>query len=255
MKIYTQNLHNYIEDNRYGKLEKMADYIYQNEIDLICLQEVGQYKLEDFIDEENNIRQGNLGVILQKILKKKYDIEYYLFCNIFKETFEYYEEGLAILSKMKPVKTKDFFVSKDTNFQNSEIRKIQKAVFSCSGETFEIFNAHIGSTKGNENALEQFRRILEHTNRENRYLIAGDSNIGQGSEEYKSILNLGIHDLVFECSPAVANQYTYYYGYKEIKSGNGRIDHILSSHPKAICSFNIFKGHEVSDHAGVMVEF
>ena len=99
MKILSLNLHCFKEENRIAKLDRIIDFIKENDIDLCMFQEAAQDVNEGYINE--SIREGNNTYYISS--KLNYNIYY----HYIKHSFGHLEEGLAFVSKY-PIKNPNF---------------------------------------------------------------------------------------------------------------------------------------------------
>ena len=93
MKILSLNLHCFQEENRIEKLNKIADFIKENDIDVCLFQEVCQET--DKVILEGKIKVGNSANHIRN--KLGYEIYY----HPVKIGFDIYDEGLAIIKRIK----------------------------------------------------------------------------------------------------------------------------------------------------------
>ena len=66
MSLLTLNLHGWLEENQMDKFEKIAEFIYKNEIDIIAFQEVNQHKDKELTYD--NIRIDNPSLIIKNFV-------------------------------------------------------------------------------------------------------------------------------------------------------------------------------------------
>ena len=90
LKVLTLNLHTYQEDNQDYKFSQIARAINELDIDLICLQEVG---------ENWNGGQGDWNSNAAKIICERLDRHYHLHTDWAHLGFDRYRESVAILSR------------------------------------------------------------------------------------------------------------------------------------------------------------
>lgn len=240
MKIISHNLHNYMESDRYTKLDLLAKEIVNLDVDVICLQEVGQFYLDNVI--ENGIKSSNLALILQNILEKKYGIKYHLSVEMFKLGWNIYDEGLAILSKEEHHNVELIPLSNDTSYDNWETRYCLKAEY----KNLTLCNIHLGWDSEQESAMKQFHKVYDLDFKNPIYL--GDFNLEMGSEYYNYITN-NLKDVIYEYDKSFKDTLTIF------SDERTRIDYAFSNCVKLCDVKYLFeRDNPISDHVVIYME-
>lgn len=236
MNVLTLNLHNYMENDRLGKLIVIAKQIKEDNIDVVMLQEVGQFCYGDF--KFDNIRYTNLGLVLQQILKDKYNLDYFLNVTMFKISWETYEEGIAVLTK-KETTVNSKFISKKQEYSNWDARMIQ--YFKYDDVLF--VNGHYGWDQEDETFADQFEAVLKVANSD-KVLLAGDFNHTPNSIGYKLVVNK-YQDLILNYNKKANSEYSFI-------PDKTRIDYIFGKNVKINNYKYVFINNNVSDHLGIV---
>ena len=246
MKVLSLNLHCFQEENRVEKLNRVADFIKENDIDVCLFQEVCQEHKNVVL--ENNIKMGNSA----NHIKNK--LGYNIYYHPVKIGFEIYDEGLAIISKLPITNTNHKTISYTTNYNQWHKRDL----IWCKVGQYTFFNVHVGWTHENEVGMNQINKIIEELNRhEERYFIAGDFNHPDGSDEIKHFKKYvySLADLAKiepQLNPTFHNDLD-----SNIFGSNQMIDFIFTNMICEVKDFKIVFNKEsdyVSDHNGILVE-
>lgn len=227
MKLLTLNAHGIVEAFRWTKVHKLADYIVENDVDVICMQEVSQYKYDDII--KGNIKTSNQAILLQKILKELYGKKYYAEIELFKETWEIYDEGIAVLSK-KPIRDyKSYYVSKATDWNDWHTRMAQEFKY----DQILISNTHLNWDDEDESFLDNFNNLNLNSD-----VICGDFNIDINESDIKKVMGNNDYKDVVESGEATFFE-------------NTKIDYILFKDKLECINSKVEfkdKDNEISDH-------
>ena len=246
MKILTLNLHCFEEKNRIEKLNRIADFIKDNDIDVCLFQEVCQE--HDKVVLENNIKLGNSAYHIKNRLG------YNIYYHPVKIGFEIYDEGLAIVSKL-PITGQNYkTISHTTKYKHWQKRDL----IWCKIGSYTFFNVHLGWTDENEVGMNQLNKIIEEIKRhEERYFIAGDFNYPDGSDEIKHLKKY-VYSLADLANVDPLLNPTFHFKLDSNAIGNNQmIDFIFASTICDVKKFEIIFNKEedyVSDHNGILVE-
>ena len=251
MKILTLNLHCFAEESIDKNQKIIANYISDNNIDVVLLQEVAQPIDGELI--KGNIKKGNYAHTLQSLLKNMF-ANYNLTYDFGNKAFNIYDEGLAILSRESFVEEKSFYVSSKVDYEDWHTRIIVSAKIKVDGEVFNFTTTHLGWTDGEEKFEEQFDKLLSNLDMTETHIIAGDFNVSQDSKEYQYIVSKGLNDVYFNNEKRYFNDVTHL-PYIDVKKEASRIDYIFSNKEYRVNNIRIaFKNKRVSDHFGVFME-
>lgn len=263
LKILTLNLHCYQEAEQDEKFSEIARAIHEIDIDIVCLQEVG---------EEWNNGQGNWRSNAAKIIQDRLRAHgrYYHLCTDWSHIgFDRYREGSAILSKYDFLKQDTAYVSANRDVHDIHARKVIMAQihFPYLG-LINVFSVHLSWWA--DGFWQQFERLgkwvdeadSEHVS---ATLLCGDFNAKAGSQGYMLVTDGGRFEDQFlrVTSPAVFAKVfrENVPGRGEYLADDGRIDYLFAkkdSKVKPTSSRVLFTGQDyrrVSDHLGYLVEF
>ncbi len=263
LKILTLNLHCYQEADQDEKFNEIARAIDEVDIDVVCLQEVG----EEWNDGLGNWHSNAAKIIQDRL--REYGRHYHLCTDWSHIGFDRYREGSAILSKYDLVKEGSAYVSATCDIHNIHARKVVMAQihFPYVG-LLNVFSVHLSWWA--DGFWPQFVKLWQWTNEVESdqvvaTLLCGDFNTKAGSQGYMLIANSGgFEDQILQAtSPALFAK--VFRGTMpsrgEHLDGDGRIDYLFakrSSRLKATSARIIFTGldyRRVSDHLGYLVEF
>lgn len=248
MKVLSLNLHCFQEENYQAKLDKVADFIRENEVDVCLFQEAAQLASAFKID--NQIRVGNNANYIASKLN------YHIYFHPYKLGFAIYEEGLAIISRLPITNCSHSTISKTNSF-NSWLKR--ELIWADIGG-FTFFNTHLGWDCDDECAINQIKNNLYITcKREKRFFLAGDFNYPDNSAEIKIIKK----DLFSLSDIAGLDSYRNPTFHRELDSqldfdNNKMIDFIFTNLPLTLKEFSIVFNNPddyVSDHSGLYFAF
>ena len=251
MKILTLNLHCFAEELLEHNQEVIADFIFENDIDIIFFQEVAQHM--DSPIYSGNIKVGNYGQKVTNLLSDMGQTYYYHY-EPGNRAFNDLDEGLAILSKHRLLNKESFFVSRETSYDDWKTRKLVKASVKIDNELIDLVCIHLGWSDENEKFEDQVDVLMEHLDMSKKVIIAGDFNVPEGSDEYKHVISKGFNDLYYNNEEKYFHDVTHQ-PYIDVKKEAKRIDYIMSNKTFNIINREIvFKEEKVSDHFGVLIE-
>ncbi|NFG61777.1 endonuclease/exonuclease/phosphatase family protein [Clostridium sp. CMCC3677] len=258
MKLLTLNCHSWQEENQIDKIKYLAKIIREKDYDAMAFQEVSQSIDAKSID--GNLKEDNFAVLLQKELAKN-NANYNFFWDFSHIGYEKYEEGLAIFTKHNIINEKSFFISKGTEREYWNTRKIVKVTFEYNNENIDLYSCHLGWWEDEEEPFKhQVKKLLEENVSNNITFFMGDFNNNAfiRNEGYDYLLNKGLID-TFNISKEADSGITVkgkIDGWDENKD-KLRLDLILSNkNLDVITSKVIFNGINkdvISDHYGVEI--
>lgn len=260
LKVLTLNLHCYQEANQSRKFRQIARAIRELDIDIVCLQEVG---------ENWNDGRGDWSSNAARIINELLPAPYHLYTDWSHMGFDRYREGIAILSKYPFRKTSAGYVSESQDIYSIHARKaVMGQIDVPHFGRVNVFSVHLSWwTDGFAQQFEQLRRWAEekHTAQTVATLLCGDFNVAAGSDgyglfveareyddQYLKVQNRAAFDQVFR------QRSTHWRG---ILTHDGRIDYVWlrkDSPLKAVAARELFTDQDygrVSDHTGYLVEF
>lgn len=106
MKLLTLNTHSWLEIHQVAKIYELAQFIAQNKIDVVALQEVNQFIHSSVVERplgyvggaDRPVRQDNFALLLNKFLAEL-EQPYYWAWAVSHRGFERYDEGVALLTR------------------------------------------------------------------------------------------------------------------------------------------------------------
>ncbi|MBL1225582.1 endonuclease/exonuclease/phosphatase family protein [Enterococcus sp. BWR-S5] len=268
MKILTLNTHSWLEDNPLEKLEQLAKVIVEREYDLIALQEVNQSITAD--TEETDvffhgaaldglaIHADNFALLLSKKLQS-FGQSYYWCWQPVHIGYGRYHEGVALFSK-KPIDSKGYLVSKQSEFTDYRTRKILFGRTQLDGREVVAVSCHYSwwLEDETEGFLKEWQQTLEHlAEYDVPILLLGDFNNPAGMSEQGYELVLKHFRDSYEHAEEIDGEHTVV---KEIDgwSGNNqklRIDFVFTSEEIKAKRYEVlFDGRKtpiISDHFGI----
>jgi len=260
LRMLTLNLHCYQEENQDYKFSQIARSIQDLNIDVVCLQEVG---------ENWNNGAGDWASNAARIINEKLPSPYFLHTDWSHMGFDRFREGVAILSRYPFTSTDAGYVSNSQDVYSINSRKVVMAQVSvpCFG-LVNVFSSHLSWPSGG--FYEQFDRLrqwanIRHTDQVTATLLGGDFNIKAGSEAYRHIVNTREFEDQFLRGTSIQ---TFNKVFRQESSNSqehlgpdGRIDFIFL---KSGCPLYVVDAKElytdksygrVSDHTGYYIEF
>jgi maltose 6'-phosphate phosphatase len=264
LKVLTLNLHCYQEDNQDYKLSQIARAINELDIDLICLQEVG---------ENWNDGRGDWNSNAAKIICERLDRKYHLHADWAHLGFDRYREGVAILSRFPFRHTDSRYVSATQDAYSIHARR---AVFAQAEiphfGLVNVFSTHLSWWQ--DGFRQQFDSLAAWANASHSAaiaatLICGDFNVKAGAEGYAHVVQTSDYEDQFLKQSDRKSFDRVFRRHAGISPGNwadrlrddGRIDYIWAkrgSRLKPTAARRLFLDHDygrVSDHEGFMVTF
>lgn len=270
MRLLTLNTHAWHEENQLEKISQLADFINEQQFDVIAMQEVNQLAAEEAVavpdlgryynaDPETVIRKNNYAYVLLQQLQYDY---HWTWIPVHSASRRTLDEGLAILSKTPLTAHMHGHVSRLQDYNNSKTRKILAVQTEQAGQPLWLVNGHFGWWN---DELEPFRpqwdaaeQLLEPYQEQLMFFLGDFNNVAEiRGEGYDYMMKQIWHDTYTAAAVKDA-------GHTVVKSiagweGNARnlrIDYIYANRPVQVQSSHVAlngeNGAVVSDHFGVM---
>ena len=276
LKVLTVNLHSYQELKQIGDtplqrinrnkpiLSKVAQAINDLDADIVCLQEVAEWRGDVSNPDQAPFGQGksNAGKVIKNLLNS----EYYLFMDWSHYAWNEWREGVAILSKTAFTKTGSRFVSHSQRHDYWKSRNIVAVTTSVKPfGTINVISAHTGWWDDKEEPFQyQFKNIalwrdqLKSDNPKSSTFVCGDLNIKAGGAGYSMITqNYNFSDAYYVANPTGLTDATIGKGIDASDGKGDRIDYLLldkDSQLQVTSAKRLFRKNDygrVSDHLGV----
>lgn len=247
MKILSLNLHCFKEENRIKKLNKIINFIKENDVDICVFQEAAQRRLQPAI--KDNIKKGNNAYYIAT------NLCYNIYFHPIKIGFAVLDEGLAFVSKYPILEPFHKTISKTTNYKAWHKRDY----LSVKINDITFYNVHIGWDSAGEVGIDQINILLEDTNKHNDLIfICGDFNYSDNTKQIKYIKEkyYSTADLA-EIDSFKNPTFRHNLDNNDVTE-NKMIDFIFTNKKINIKSFKIVFNTEhdyVSDHNGILLEF
>lgn len=254
MRVMTQNLHCFAEENYIEKFERIAQFIVENDVEVVCLQEVAQAVISPIYDEKWGVKEGNGALIIRDMIEKISGQKYALFYSFAHYYYDTDEEGVALLTKLPILSCEEHLISDE-----KEVTIDRRTALEIQLENgISISTLHLGIISEREvesPALKQFLTLKDETTGSLK-LFFGDYNIPDTTEAYEMILQSGCVDLMgnvkgdaaFLTTPGTID------GWKSDK-GAKRLDYGFANQAVSVKTARvIFNGQRepmVSDHFGL----
>ncbi len=274
IKVLTLNTHSWVEIHQVHKIKLLADFILDQDIDLIALQEVNQNLIsptvpapEGFLAlEDRPLRDNNFALLLTALLRQAgahYQWTWagaHLGWNI-------YDEGSSILSK-QPIQAGQHFQVSSQEYGYRDV--FRRCALACqiklaSGPLW-LVNVHMNwwHKQNRYFFAEDFNRLNQRVRQladRGPLLLLGDFNVAAGPDSpgWQQMLELGWHDAFWHARRRQGEHTVQQAisGWEE-NSLAKRIDYVLASGPVTFSNYRVvFDGQQepaISDHAGVLVE-
>src|SRR5271166_4686987 len=261
LKILTLNLHCYQEENQDAKFSQIAKAIDDLDIDVVCLQEVG---------EPCGNGSGDWNSNAAKIIRDRLSQYYHLHTDWSHIGFDRYREGVAVLSRHGFVMTDAGYVSSNNDVHSINSRKVAMVQVNVPYMGLvNVFSAHLSWPSGG--FFEQFERLRAWANHKHggnlaTTFLCGDFNVKAGSAGYQAVVRTrGYEDQFLAATSQDAFEKIFRKQSPDIERHllrDGRIDFIFmqkGSSLRAVAARELFTNQDlygrVSDHTGYCVEF
>lgn len=272
MKYLSLNTHSWIEEHPLEKLKQTADFIMENNVEIIALQEVNQLIDSSVIPEDEffcpisspliRIKETNYAKRLVEYLKEN-GFDYYWSWTCSHIGYDIYEEGSAVLSKY-PFEAKTIRVSSVNAIEDYRTRQALVGTIQEKNLSLTVASCHFSwwSINPEEGFSYEWQKLLKHlpTSTE-QILLLGDFNTPAHIEKEGYQLVTETFTDVFTLAKEKQGSFTVP---DEIDGWEGnkeklRIDFGFVLKPVEVLSYQvIFNGENgpiVSDHFGIMIEF
>jgi len=261
LKILTLNLHCYQEESQEAKFSNIARAINDHDIDVVCLQEVGELWKNGNGDWASNAA---------KIIRDQLRLRHHLYTDWSHIGFDRYREGIAVLSKYDLLMKEASYVSSSQDVHSIDSRKVVMVQVNVPYiGLVNVFCAHLSWPSGG--FFHQFERLRTWANQRHGDQVAatflcGDFNIKAGSAAYQTIVQTGEYEDQYLAATA-KDSFEKIFRKKAANidrelAKDGRIDFIFMqkrSSLQAVAARELFKNADhygrVSDHTGYCVEF
>jgi len=260
LSVMVLNLHCYQEDNQDEKFSIIAKAIDNEDVDVVCFQEVA----ENWNDGQGDWDSNSANIINQRLKKP-----FHLYSDWSHLGFERYREGVALLSRYPFLYQESRYISDSEDVYNIHSRKaVMGRVRIPYIGLINVFSVHLSWWEDGFKA--QFQRLCEwagqrHGRQVKATLLCGDFNVAAGSEGYRLIVenhryedqflaanHKGLFDQIFRVNDA-------HWG--DLLNDDYRIDYIFMNKDAAlkVTSARVLFTHEdygqVSDHVGFVMTF
>lgn len=275
LSLLTLNLHTYQQHPRHCPFETMhqherevqiiADAIARQNIDVICFQEVGEYR-HDPITEPYGESPSNMAFRICRTLRQ-WGLWYHIHQDWSHIGFDRWREGSAILSRYPMLHNYSTYVSADHCKDNFMSRNITLSCIDVPGfGLLHVANVHLswaqhGFYQEYDNLIKLIHSRQHFGNRGD--VIAGDFNAPAGEQAYNHIVGNGEYaDQFHECHPHRFHEPSYR-GQIDgwLNYPPNRIDYIFkrNGQPMQIKSMDSIFNDDfyaaVSDHFGYLARF
>lgn len=244
LRILTLNLHCYQEARQDEKFSQIAKAIQELQIDVVCLQEVG---------EPWNDGRGDWNLNAAKLIRDRLGESYFVYTDWSHLGFDQYREGVAILSRYPFTLKGARYVSATQNAYDIHARKVVMAqVHVPYFGAVNIFSVHLSWWQnGFPEQFENLRRWAESEQTPNvtATFLCGDFNNAANSEGYR-LLSREYEDQFCRANAQRLN-----------RADDHRIDYLLMKKGAAFrvrSAYQLFTDNDygpVSDHEGYYAEF
>lgn len=267
-----------MEDEPEVKLHQIAEFISQEDFEVIALQEINQTieseEVEDdlFIKptgdtEPISLKKDNFALLLVHLLKER-GLTYYWSWTANHIGYDKFDEGVAILSKT-PFSSESILVSDSADYSSHLTRRVLKGTAEINNKEWVVFSSHHSWWKGPEGDplfKIEWENTLPHIQPEKGrvHLLMGDfNNEASVSGEGYTYLKETAPQLVDAYKEAdekigsatVLSDIDGWEGHTDEK----RIDYVFTDYSEGIQTCRVvFDGKKepiVSDHFGVAVRF
>ncbi len=269
IKLFTLNAHSLCEDSPKDAIDTLTDLLISENPDVIVLEEANQIASSPPINPPSNcliadgapdipFKEGNFALSVFSRLDK-----YHLVWLPVKLGYERLDEGLALITKEKPIAPRGFYVSRSRDYKNWKTRMALCAYLQKLN--FAVAATHLGKYGDIDEPFdEQWKNLRNGTVGFDKLFLIGDFNSPSTTrgEGYDTIIGDGFTDLFSLSShsfeiPSVAGNID---GWENGLEGGRRIDFIFSrktpSASKVVYRSVLdgVRGKRVSDHFGIIVE-
>lgn len=260
LKVMILNLHCYQEDQQDRKFSQIAKAINEQDVDIVCFQEVAEYW---------NHGHGDWASNSANIINQRLKPPMHLYTDWSHLGFDKYREGVAILSRYPLQYTQSRYVSDSHDAYSIHSRKVVMANLQVPYlGSLNVFSAHLSWWE--DGFQQQFQRLCEWAGSlaeqaVNATLLCGDFNIAAGSIGYQLV----VQSNQYEDQYLAANQQGLFekiFRVNDAHWGNSmaddyRIDYIFMNKTSSLkvtsatVLFTDWDYGQVSDHCGYLMTF
>lgn len=277
MKALTLNIHSHYRNMNkllfHCNVESFSKMVLEQDVDIIALQECSQTHKAVVVHEEQLrsfvagsgdtvIKDDNCAYLIVKKLRENGKIYEWTWCAP-KLGYDYYDEGMAIISKYPILQVEEFYSSKLQDYFNWKTRKIIGIKVQTEQGPKWVYSIHMGWWDDEEEPfIDQMERIKGHIEMKgDPIFLMGDFNSDAGvrNEGYDYVKNLGWFDTYHlaemkdDGSTVIGN----IDGWEGKEVNKMRIDHIWINEKIDVKESRVvFSGESepvISDHYGVMI--
>lgn len=266
-KFLTLNTHSWLEANSLKKLFDLAEHIYIEDYDVICLQEINQdirglltKEIEGYeeLPGSPELHRDNYALQLVNYLKSQ-DRHYYWSWAYNHIGYDKYNEGVVILSK-EPLKVKDVLVSDVDDETDYHTRRVLVGETKADGKPITVVSLHMSwFGKGFEEEWNKLETALSDYPKP--MVLMGDFNNPTDTAGYDMVLKspLELQDS-HKVAKVIQGDHTII---EDIDGWEGnkqslKVDHVFTSKDiDVLSSVVVFDGGAspiVSDHFGIAVD-
>jgi len=270
--ILTMNLHTYQESQQNEKFYMLTEVIGKMDIDFIAFQECAQHKSSAVT--EGIIHEDNMALIVVKILKEKFDIDYNFEWHWAHFGWDVWEEGVSVLSKHDLIDSENRYISSNTSTSSISSRKAIFGSYQIPEGIFNFFSTHTHwrlseTDEEQNNQINNIQLMVDEKELLNPVLatfVCGDFNVNPTSdypwsEGYHTMINNDEYiDTFLDIYPDANNNPAQSIYYTVGGTYPGRIDYIFmksNNHFIIVDSQIIFTNDvvgKISDHNGVLTK-
>ncbi len=245
MRLLTLNLHCRQEVMWEKNLGILADYIHENNVDVVALQECAQPLGNEELSDDNDLK------ILHSLLLQR-GVSFEVCWTLNHVGFESHFEGLGILSRYPISSIRSFVISESIEITDWQTRKAQLVELIVNGSRVELCNLHLGIQ---DRALGELQNLCQQAHLENA-IVVGDFNISDDEATYDKVAALLKKPDVYRALIGRSDP-TFFVGADGWGGAEGkRIDYVFAHEGKAIKrAFTGMDSPRISDHMGLLVDF
>lgn len=272
MKLLTLNLHGWLEVHQIPKIYELAQFIAQQQVDLVALQEVNQFIHSPIVSQPagylggdgHPVRQDNLVLVLNHFLAELTGAPFHWGWAVSHLGFDRYDEGVALLSRKPLARVEALDLSPSYSYRDVE-RRVAIAAQLEEGPWFASTHMSWWQLE-NKPLFEGEFRLLNQKLRQladgQPILLAGDFNNaaqveGEGYDLATSLGWLDTRNLA-EQVEGEATVHKAIHGWDQVTQAL-RIDLVLADQPLAVASHRVIFPDDqptaLSDHSGLLLEF
>lgn len=193
--LLSVNLHTYQEKEQEAKFSSIVQALYDLRPDVVLLQECAQNKEATIIKKhyDKEIKKDNMAHIICSMLRDNHSINYDYYWDWSHYGWNEWEEGVAILTPHKIIRTESKYVTTNQTKTFWKSRNIAMATVDITSiGKINFFSIHTGWWNDKPDPFNtQFENIIEWEesikNGAIATILAGDFNIEAGSEGYTFI--------------------------------------------------------------------